>query len=252
MSLILEALKKSEAERQRVAGPTLLEVRVVRPQRRYPLWALAVGVLLGVNMVLLLVFVLHRPAAAPVTAVAPPNPGMFPAMTPGTATALSPSTLPRMPYTGTTKVAASGAEAPPAMAAAAAAGHVPGTPPTLADEPPDDSANPADEVPAVTAGPGEAPATGGLPAAGSVKIQRDDAGGYASLPSFSELTGNLPPLRLDLHVYAERPRDRYALINMQRVHEGDTLSEGVRVLAITREGVALDYRGQQFMLRPQQ
>jgi hypothetical protein len=39
---------------------------------------------------------------------------------------------------------------------------------------------------------------------------------------------------------------------MQRVHEGDTLSEGARVLAITREGVALDYRGQRFMLRPRQ
>jgi hypothetical protein len=85
-----------------------------------------------------------------------------------------------------------------------------------------------------------------------MKIQRDDSAGYSSLPSFSDVNGDMPDLRLDLHVYAEQPRDRYALINMQTVHEGDTLREGARVLAITREGVALDLRGQQFMLHPQQ
>jgi hypothetical protein len=36
---------------------------------------------------------------------------------------------------------------------------------------------------------------------------------------------------------------------MHRVREGDVLAEGPRVLAITREGVALDYHGQDFMLR---
>ena len=35
---------------------------------------------------------------------------------------------------------------------------------------------------------------------------------------------------------------------MHRVREGDVLPRGVRVLAITRDGVALDYRGQEFML----
>jgi hypothetical protein len=80
---------------------------------------------------------------------------------------------------------------------------------------------------------------------------RDSGGHYADLPNFSDVGGDLPELRLDLHVYAERPRDRYAMINMHRVREGDALPEGPRVLAITREGVALDYKGQQFMLHPQ-
>src|ERR1700679_1827276 len=60
MSLILDALKKSEAERQRQSGPTLLEVRVTQPRRRYPTWVIAVAVLLAVNMLLLLAFVLRR------------------------------------------------------------------------------------------------------------------------------------------------------------------------------------------------
>ncbi len=45
MSFILDALKKSEAERQRQTGPTLLELRVTQPRRRYPAWALWVGIL---------------------------------------------------------------------------------------------------------------------------------------------------------------------------------------------------------------
>jgi len=60
----------------------------------------------------------------------------------------------------------------------------------------------------------------------------------------------LPTLQLDLLDYSDRASERYALINMHRVHEGDVLPEGARVLAITREGVALSYDGQNFMLRP--
>jgi general secretion pathway protein B len=254
MSLILEALKKSEAERQRAAGPTLLEVRVGQPHRRYPLWALGVGLLLLLNMVLLLVFVWRRPtapaqdlaAAPPVSAgsaaVAPPATAtpaapFAPAATPSPVTASQP---PGNAATGVAPLAAGTAER--AMTPAPAAG----TAPILAAGNREEPQNPADEVPAVPSGASGAPTTG------SVKVRRDDVLNYASLPSFSELSNNMPPLRLDLHVYAERPSDRYALINMQRVHEGDTLSEGMRVLAITRDGVALDYRGQQFMLHPQQ
>ncbi|HEV7984941.1 MAG TPA: hypothetical protein VGP20_02170, partial [Steroidobacteraceae bacterium] len=68
MSFILDALKKAEAERQRQTGPTLLEVRVTAPRRRFPLWTLIIGGLLGINIVLLLVFALRRPSA---NAVAP-------------------------------------------------------------------------------------------------------------------------------------------------------------------------------------
>jgi hypothetical protein len=103
----------------------------------------------------------------------------------------------------------------------------------------DSAGNPADDEPAVP------------PGRDAASSERDSAGHYANLPNFSDVGGDLPDLRLDLHVYAERARDRYAMINMHRVREGDALPEGPRVLAITREGVALDYRGQEFMLRPQ-
>jgi general secretion pathway protein B len=221
MSLILEALKKSEAERQRQSGPTLLEVRIAKPQRRYPIWALVVAVLLAVNMILLLVFVLRRPSA-PSQDTARATPPL------ATAPPIQPAIVAAPPI-------ALNAHAPPAPPSASAADNAP----TLSDDASGSAQNPADDQPAI-------PKT-----SGSVKVQRDDSAGYSSLPSFSEVNANMPDLRLDLHVYAEQARDRYALINMQTVHEGDTLSEGARVLAITREGVALDFRGQQFMLRPQ-
>jgi general secretion pathway protein B len=229
MSLILDALKKSEAERQRQTGPTLLEVRVTPPRRRYPGWVIAVGVLLVVNILLLLAFVVHRPVAAPLsvpTAGAAAAPLAAPA--PSTQSSLPASVAPM----------AAGAAPAPTLLPASAGGEAGITALPLRAVPESDPmadgqnslGNPADDEPAVPAGA---------------------ASHYSSLPSFSDVGGDLPPLRLDLHVYAERARDRYALINMHRVHEGDVLPEGPRVLAITREGVALDYRGQEFMLHPQ-
>jgi general secretion pathway protein B len=59
---------------------------------------------------------------------------------------------------------------------------------------------------------------------------------------------DLPQLRLDLHVYAVKPEDRFALINMRRVHEGDTIQNGVRVESITPEGVVMSHNGSKFLL----
>ena len=58
----------------------------------------------------------------------------------------------------------------------------------------------------------------------------------------------LPPLRLDLHVFAVRPQDRFVMINMHKLREGDTLPEGVHVDSITPEGAVLSYNGSRFLL----
>ena len=59
---------------------------------------------------------------------------------------------------------------------------------------------------------------------------------------------NLPQLRLDLHVYAAKPQDRFALINMHKLHEGDSLPDGVRVESITPDGVVMSHNGSKFLL----
>ena len=248
MSLILDALKKSEAERQRQTGPTLLEVRVTQPRRRYPVWVLAVGALLAVNILLLLIFVLRRPAASePAASAATPMP-------PATAAPASATTASAPP------ASALPAGALPAGALpASAAPVVSPTAPAVAELPLVPVLRPSRDVGALETAPAEVSddslADGSTavrnPADDEPAVAASDAGHFSSLPSFSDVGGDLPALRLDLHVYAERPRDRYALINMHRVHEGDVLPEGPRVLAITREGVALDWRGQEFMLHPQ-
>src|SRR3954471_7987051 len=51
MSFILDALKKSENDRQRQTGPALFEVKVAPPKTGFPMWAIAIVALLVINMV---------------------------------------------------------------------------------------------------------------------------------------------------------------------------------------------------------
>src|SRR5215469_17033746 len=80
MSFILDALKKSESDRQRQGGPALFEVRVAPPRTRLPLWAIAIALLLVVNLGIVM-WMLLRHQAHP---TAPPPPTGAPtAATPG-------------------------------------------------------------------------------------------------------------------------------------------------------------------------
>jgi len=225
MSFILDALKKSEAERQRQAGPTLLEVRITRPRRRYPIWAAIVGALLGINAVVLVVFLLRK---APATAE---HSEPAPAALAPTAPALASPPVARAVEAGAAKNVS--ATVNPSLAAGSDGSEHPtaGTPVLSAD-----AHSPADQEPAVPAS--------------RVQVERAGPDNYANLPSISQLGSSVPSLQLDLLDYSERPSERYALINMHRVREGDVLPEGPRVLAIIRDGVALNYQGKDFLLRP--
>src|SRR5262245_8755001 len=68
MSFILDALKKSENDRQRQSGPALFEARVAPPRARFPSWAIALGALLIVNLAVIAWLMLRRPATANETA----------------------------------------------------------------------------------------------------------------------------------------------------------------------------------------
>jgi hypothetical protein len=242
MSFILDALKKAEAERQRQTGPTLLEVRVTQPRRRFPLWIIIIGALLLINIVLLGLFALRHPQAGSATAASS-------AVAPAPAAAPTPA-----PAVATPAVSAVASPAAPPAAAPAAVPAVPAPAemPASADRSSGGSAGRGAGADADAANDNPADFEPAVPASGTAAArQRLDTGQHAEPPSLSDIGGNLPDLRLDLHVYAARPADRYALINMHRVHEGDVLPEGPRVLAIDRDGVELSYRGTEFMLRPQ-
>lgn len=74
MSFILDALKKSESDRQRQSSPALYQVRVANPRMGgLPPWAIAVVGLLGVNLVVVTWMLLHHGRQAPAPQTPPPT-----------------------------------------------------------------------------------------------------------------------------------------------------------------------------------
>ena len=74
----------------------------------------------------------------------------------------------------------------------------------------------------------------------------------AALPTADELHANgqlqMAELHLDIHVYSEKPEERFVFINMVKHREKSRLAEGPVVQEITPEGVILDYSGTRFLL----
>jgi len=101
------------------------------------------------------------------------------------------------------------------------------------------SANPDDYAPAVAPAKNEDAAHVRTASESGLKNYAD---------AQAEPNARLPALRVDLHVYAARPAERFVLVNMHRLHEGETLPEGVRIESITPEGVVVSYQGAKYML----
>ncbi len=253
MSFILNALKKSESARQRQAGPGLFEVKVVPPRRALPAWAVIIGALLAFNAVVLAWLMLRHPAASPALPATAARTAVATSPAPATSSVASPRTGARLvsaaatPDSASTAISAAaligtsgqpslaGPE-PPASSLAPRPSSRPGStgPLTLPGSP-----NPADLAPAITP-----PAWGGAGDAAA------DARG--ALPLYAQIVAqpgsDLPRLHMDLHVYDPNPSKRYVMINMHILHTGDSLPDGVTVLAIRPDGVALSYRGREFLL----
>ena len=246
MSFILDALKKSESDRQRQSGPALFEVKVAPPRTGLPPWAIAIGLLLLVNVGVVAWLLLRHPAAHAATpaetgaAAAPPSVSSAPAVA---AAAQPPAAPPAPAPNAANTAAAAGAAAPPAVAPApaAAAPAAPGTAASpLAAGGGAEQANPEDYAPASE------------PAASSALAAHVRRGTESGVPLYQDQAAtpgvNLPQLRLDLHVFAAHPQDRFVMINMHKLREGDSLPDGVRVESITPEGAIMSYNGSRFLL----
>jgi general secretion pathway protein B len=233
MSFILDALKKSEIERQRQSVPGLMDTRSSPRRKRLPVWAVALGVLLGMNL-LVLTFVLTRKSA--------PAAHRSQASQPSQASQVSQA-----------------GDAAPASA-------VP--PETQHFSPLDAAPVYAPEIP-VTAGEAPAPVRSPTPRKLSTDgpgmaplhpahrpdpllTDEDSRANQEVLPSINEinLTGAqaLPELHLDVHVYATKPAERFVYVNMRKYHEGAALQEGPTVERIRRDGVVLSHQGLRFIL----
>jgi general secretion pathway protein B len=227
MSFILDALKKSEMERQRQSLPGLMDTRASPRRSRLPLWAVGLGLLLLVNLLVLTFVLWHKNAPA--------------AHAPRPADA----------------VPARNADAAPPVAnhfspLDSAPVYAPEIPVTAADRPP------APALPARSGDAGRSDASAGSTIraphqADPVLIDEDaQSDNQEVLPTISEIslsgTQTLPELHLDVHVYATRPAERFVYINMRKYHEGAALQEGPTVERIRRDGVVLNYQGLRFIL----
>lgn len=227
MSIILDALRKSENERRRQERPGFSDLPMVSRQGALPPWVLitlgALGslvVLLGIGMWQLQLW--------------PSQPG--PAEEVATAPAIARQQTP------------AGTSPAPSVEELDFS-----EPEPYPDVEPDRSVRPlAREVappPRPAAAPAPAPAPTPRPANDS-----DNAPGLAAsgLPSLDELMSRgeltLPDLHMDLHVYATDPTQRFVFINGRRLRHGEETAGGVRVVEILADGVILQQGGTRFVL----
>lgn len=199
MSLILEALKKSEQERRRDKGPDLQSIHqpvVARaPRRSNGLWWGAA--LLAVNVAVLGLWWQQRDASV----VAP---------APRAAALSTPQAQPEpQPQSQPVQAPAPAAEAP-------------------ANSAPQPAAVQQEVQPEFThIVPG-----GGAAAGTSQRVEEVD-----ELPE--DVRNNLPAMTFSFHVYSANPQQRTIIINNRRMREGDEINPGLVLQEITEDGVIL-------------
>ena len=260
MSFILDALKKSESERQRQTGPALFEVKVAPPRTRLPVWAILVGLLLGITLLVLVWLLLRNDY--PATAL-PQTAASTAATAARGSVAVSPRDEPR--------------PAEPVDARAGAASrYVAATRSSLPTSEPAESvaSNPLDSRPAIMPGTAEAAAAAETreearraaseqaalvqqqvqASAATASAARSTLGSVRAmgLPTRDEIVNSgrarVPDLQLSLHAYDPNPAKRFVFINGQRAREGDSLPNGVTLESIVRDGIILSVGGQRFVM----
>lgn len=248
MSFILDALKKSENERQRQIGPSLADIPIRRARTDRPWWAFALAALLVVNLCMLAIVLIRdrdsvpappaqAAAASPHASQAPAQPSADPAAT-ASAAPSQPRPRPSPAVQSLAEVAGVGAaldeedlheEEPYYDPSIASAAVVPDRPPVVRriDSPQ------------------------GASSSASFGSQDRSAADMEILPTHGDLIAggrNLPELRLDIHHYHSDPQRRFVFVNMRKYVEGQTLTEGPTIERIRADGVVLTHQNQRFLL----
>lgn len=263
MSIILDALRKSEAARRRHQAPELFaetheRAPAPRAQRRWPAWPLVSIAGLGVGALALAFWLMTRMATAPSTtdarsaasdaaavdadSVAGSETLAPPLDTPAdasNASATSPSTQTDQP---------SAVAQPPGAPATNIAPPVPPIAPAVAETIAETVATPSIAAPSK-------PATASVASQDTATIAAADES--APDPAFrspvhdaamalgdldADTRKQLPPLKLSMHMWHDAPAQRFVILDGQRLREGDLIGDVV-VQRITRDGATLFWRG---------
>lgn len=230
MSYILEALKKSDQQRQRGATPTLQAAQVTVAAPKRPLfiyYGLLAAVLLGSGIMIGWLRPWQpeqpppetEPVAAkspfPISQQAAPAPLTAPPEMPGKTAQEFPA--PNLARTGQ-PVPVAGAMKPnnPALANS-------GTPSAAAPIP-DKTMQKSASIAGVA--------------------QEQKAIPMAELPL--QIQHEIPAMTVQLHAYSSVPSERLAYINSTRLREGESLILGLRLEQITPDGMIFSYKGYRF------
>ncbi len=228
MSFILDALRKSDQQRQRQQGSTPMIAPAPDTQAAAPaLWwyGLLAAVLLGAGI---LIGSLQRGAPEPAPQAALPA-----------------ATRPAMPLAATLPVAplpvattsVKRAEAPVSQLAAAPAAR--GVPPLLAA--------PAPIVPTAAdtvITPHTAQREESARAAATAPAPEGGIVAFNELPP--ALQQELPKLAILVHSYASAPKARFVLIGDRKWHEEESPAPGLKLEQITPDGMIFSYKGYRF------
>jgi len=209
MSFILDALRKSETDRQQQGRAEFAAVPTNPATSSVPRWLWLVGILLAINLTVLIGLLL-KPDSATTPAAVPAR----------AATNDMPAAEIAAPTSFEEQVAAARRNAPEQQTGIAI------------DEPEVTTSTFVKPV-LISQDPSAVAAADLYPT-----FQEVRASG----------SSNLPELHLDIHVYSTAPKDRFVFINMVKLREGSELTEGPQVAEITPDGVVLDYQGQVFLL----
>lgn len=237
MSLILEALKKSEAERQRGKAPGLfVEQAVLSPRRRRgtPAWVFGLGALLVAVAIGAAWWGWSRGAASE-----------------GVANVPGPKAV---------------APLPPAGVGPAEGASIPGARPLPVSPPPPTSPapvavpapapasapTPIPRAPAATASTASTAAAPTVSAARSTPAETPDTGEGNYLPRLADLPAAernaLPPLNITMHVFADEPAQRFVILDGRRHGEGATPAGGLVIREIRRDGLVISFNGRDVLV----
>ena len=226
MSYILEALKKSDQQRQRGATPTLqaAQVTVAAPKRAlFIYYGLLAAVLLGAGIVIgwLRPWQPEQPPfeTEPIAAKSP--------------IPISQQAAPA-PLTAPPEIPSKTAQEFPAPNLTRAGQPVPVTGAMKPDNPALDSSGT----------PGAAAPIPEKPASLAGVAQEPEAIPLNELPL--QIQQEIPAMTVQLHAYSSNPSERLVSINSIRLREGESLMLGLRLEQITPDGMIFSYKGYRF------
>lgn len=234
MSYILEALKKSDQQRQLSATPTLLTTQTPMAAPKPPVflyYGLLAAALLGAGILIgwLRPWQAEQPAPAtkPLAAKSPIS----------ISHQTAPAPLPEPP-----EMAEKTAQKLPPPNSTPAVQPAPRVAAMKPDRPAPARTETHDAPPRAVA---YAPATmPEKPAGPADTAQEQKVVPLAELPL--QIQQEIPAMTIPLHAYSSKPRDRLVSINDRILREGESLTPGLRLEQITPDGLIFSYKGYRF------